>query len=601
MSSISGIHPVSKLVTGLFHKFYFKTLFFLGACLAFCAINAQAYPVNFMVTGTFGSIISGTDPLALSGTPFSMTGSIDSTAPTPYTIPSLSLTVGSGATKITVTLTNVPLTLTPGTPGTIVISASVIGQPFTATVKVSPGFPSSTPAAFGSESMTTGSQVAYGSGTGATTLSISGTVNAGTTAPVISGSPTTFNFTAVAGGASQGQPLTISSSGAAEPFTLTVNPANTSWLSVSSTSGTTGGSPVNVQVTPGSLSVGLHTGKITLASTGGPVSQPTINVNLTITAAAPTITPSPTSLTFNYQIGGTAPSGQSISLNSSGSSVAYSVVTAGAPSWLSIPSGGSGNTPGPISVGINTSGLTAQTYNYTLVINLTGASTASVSVPITLNVTAPPPTITPSPTSLTFNYQIGGTAPSAQPISLNDGGTHVAYSVVTAGAPSWLSIASGGSGNTPGPVSVGINTSSLTTPGPQNYTLVINLTGASSPSVSVPITVNVSSLPSVTPNPASLTFNYQIGGSAPAAQPINLNDGGTHVAYSVVTAGAPSWLSISGGSGNTPGPINVGINTTGLSKGTQNYTITINLTGASTPSVSVPVTLNVTEKPSITP
>src|SRR4029077_2343009 len=117
------------------------------------------------------------DPLQLAGQAYKLTGSIDSTATLPYVIPTatLQLTV-PGLGQLTLTLNNVPLTISP--PSSLTIAATaVFGAkviPFTAVVNVSPGFASSAPSAFGSRSIAAGSTVTYGTAP-ATQLAATGT------------------------------------------------------------------------------------------------------------------------------------------------------------------------------------------------------------------------------------------------------------------------------------------------------------------------------------------------------------------------------------------------------------------------------------------
>ena len=75
---------------------------------------------------------------------------------------------------------------------------------------------------------------------------------------------------------------------------------------------------------------------------------------------------------------------------------------------------------------MNTSGLTANTYNGTITIAAPGATSQTVTV--TLAVAG---NLTASPSSLTFNYTLGGTAPAAQSITVG-GTTGLAFTATAA-------------------------------------------------------------------------------------------------------------------------------------------------------------------------
>ena len=108
----------------------------------------------------------------------------------------------------------------------------------------------------------------------------------------------------------------------------------------------------------------------------------TVPVTLTVTLPALTVTPS--SLTFSYTRGGTAPAAQSVSITSNGSALSYTVSTSA--TWL-VVTPTSGTTPGSISVSINTTGLAAGTYTGTVTITSSGASNSPRTVSVTLTVT----------------------------------------------------------------------------------------------------------------------------------------------------------------------------------------------------------------------
>ncbi|MGB7847548.1 MAG: hypothetical protein WBL63_18185, partial [Candidatus Acidiferrum sp.] len=187
-------------------------------------------------------------------------------------------------------------------------------------------------------------------------------------------------------------------------------------------------------------------------------------VNHTLTAAvtAPSLSAAPGSLSFSATQNGAAPAAQNLSITSSGSILTYSAAasTTTGGSWLSVTPASS-STPGSESVSVNPTGLAPGTYNGTVTLTSSGASNSPVTVPVTFTVTAAP-NLTVAPTALTFNFQIGGTVPASQSVSVGSSGAALSYTVTstTVTGGSWLS-ATPASSTTPGTESVSVNTTGL--------------------------------------------------------------------------------------------------------------------------------------------
>jgi uncharacterized protein (TIGR03437 family) len=94
--------------------------------------------------------------------------------------------------------------------------------------------------------------------------------------------------------------------------------------------------------------------------------------------------------------------------------------------------------------------------------------------------------------------------------------------------------------------------------------------------------------------PASLQFGYTAGGTAPAAQPIQISNSGTGTSTLSWTATASdSWLSVLPASGTAPSNFSVSVSPAGLSAGTYNGAIQILAASASNSPLSIAVTLTV--------
>jgi uncharacterized protein (TIGR03437 family) len=413
-------------------------------------------------------------------------------------------------------------------------------------------------------------------------------------APTLAPNPTSLTFNYQLGAtAPNAQPFAVTSVPSGISFSAAaavVSPAGGNWLQATVTNGTTPGSVsvsiINTANLPAATA--SYTGTVTISSNGA-TSQV---VNVTLNVTQPAITATPGSINFAYQIGTTAPSAQPISVGgTSGLAISASVsTTPPGGSWLSATVT-NGTTPGSVSVSVNTNNLTAATYNGTVTLSAPGAP--SVSVPVSLVVSSQP-TISLTPSQLSFAYQISGAAPSSQPVNI--GGTSslpFTATVASTTGGAWL-VLTNGSGNTPGSFNVGVNTSVLKTAGNYSGTITVAATGAQSQTLNVSIVV--SNLPTITASPSNVSFAYQIGGAAPSSQPISVN-ASSSLSYSVSMTGG-AWLSVTSGSGSTPGTVTVSVNTSGLTTAqTLNGAITISSSGASNSPVTIPVTLTVSPAP----
>ncbi|MBV9745654.1 MAG: hypothetical protein JO099_17975 [Acidobacteriia bacterium] len=227
---------------------------------------------------------------------------------------------------------------------------------------------------------------------GSITFSANGTVQSVPVVVVVGGgatlsvSPTSLSFSGTAGGAATAtQPVTVSSNGAQLGFTVSTS---ATWLQVDKTSGTTQAT-VNVSANPSGLSAGPQTGTVTITPNGGGTAA-TVSVTFMV-MAAPTVTVSSSTLTFQYSAGGATPAAQTVTVSGAAFTASAAVSTPSGGSWLAVAptSGAAGST---VSISVNPSGLAIGSYSGTVTLTANGGGTATISV--TLNVTAPLPTIT---------------------------------------------------------------------------------------------------------------------------------------------------------------------------------------------------------------
>ena len=309
--------------------------------------------------------------------------------------------------------------------------------------------------------------------------------------PVIGTSPISLSFTAQQGGGNPtAQTLTISNTGGG---TLSWSASDSAtWLSLSPASGT-GNGVVTASVASGTLTAGSYSGTITLSATG--TASVTVPVAFTITAAPvpPAIGLSPTSLSFTAQQGGGNPAAQTLNIsNTGGGTLSWSVSNNAM--WVShSPTSGTGN--GVVTISVTTGSLTAGTYNGVVTLSAPGAT--SVTVPVTFTVTAAP-TITLSPSSLSYAATQGAANPANQNVSLTNSGGTLSWTV--SDDASWLAVSpTSGSGNST--LTTSVNTAGLTA-GTYNGTFTVSAVGASSKTVTVTLTVSTPATSS-----ATLTWN----------------------------------------------------------------------------------------------
>ncbi len=130
-----------------------------------------------------------------------------------------------------------------------------------------------------------------------------------------------------------------------------------------------------------------YTGVATLGVTAA-AGIDNINIMIGSATAPPTISLSPTTLTFAFTMGGAAPTPQTVAVtNTGGGTLSYTLSSSA--TWLTATE--SGNT---ITAAVDPTGLTPNTYQGTITITAAGASNTPQTIGVTLTVAATPPTLT---------------------------------------------------------------------------------------------------------------------------------------------------------------------------------------------------------------
>jgi hypothetical protein len=429
------------------------------------------------------------------------------------------------------------------------------------------------------------------------------TVNLSVTAATFTlNQPPALTFTSVDGTVPAAQNVSVATT-PSEAVAYTAAASSTgNWLGVTPNAGTT---PAEISVTanPADTTPGSNIGTLTLNATGA--SNNPVKVNVTFNVTAVTTSPSPaTGLSFTGAPGSSIPS-QPLSVTATGPNVTYTSLASSTGNWLSVSSSG-GTTNGPaLTISVNTTGLSANTYNGTIEITPTGATTINVPVKLTLTSL---PSMVPSAASLSFTSSAGA-LPANQLLGISSSnGTAITYGVTASSTGNWLAV-SPPSGTTPGSETVSISSSALSALATGTYSGSLLFTcspttscGNPSGQLTVGVTLTVTAALSATPNP--ITFNYTTGGSTPAAQPISVSSNGAAITYTATaaTTSGGAWLSVSpaGTPVTTPTGVTASVNAAALSGlGTGNYSGSITLSSSGNTGVTIPVTLVVTSLPSL--
>ena len=314
------------------------------------------------------------------------------------------------------------------------------------------------------------------------------------------------------------QPLTITSNGAALTFAAAASTTSGGpWLSVSPTSGTTG-TTGNLTVSTvasvlSTLAAGTYIGSIAITSAQAGNSPLNITVTLTV-STLPSLTPLPSSLLFNYTVGGTVPSLPPVTVGSNGTAF-NNVTTATATPWLQVSQNGS-STPFGMTVSLVQANLptTAGSYQGSVTITAPGAANSPLSYPVTLTVSAQP-ALTVGPSPLAFTGQVGGANPGPLTLSVASTNGSVNFTVTHATASgNWLSVTPT-IGTTNASLQVTVNTTGLAI-GNYSGSVTVTASGASGSPAVIPVSLAVTSLPNLIATPSTLAFSYLTGAAAPA-------------------------------------------------------------------------------------
>ncbi len=422
--------------------------------------------------------------------------------------------------------------------------------------------------------------------------------------------PNPVVFAAVPAATLQSQTVTITTN-VPTPVSVQVPSYFQPFLSVSSVPAATAGIPPVAQFTVTVDTHGFAASTVPnqflmIVGVPGTNNQVQVPVNVIVTGPLSPLASIPASLTFSYQTSGSLPPQQALTITSlTGGAQSYTL-SASSAGWLNL-SATSGNTASAntVNIFINSAGLIAGSYDGG--ITVTPASGNPFTVPVHLDVTAPPQVSISKP-SLTFVWQTttglqGLPAPQIVTLGSSNSNTKLFFTAtptVDPTDPMWL-VVTPTNGFTTADIQIALNTQVVTsmTMGKHNATVFIDAAGTTPSRQPIQVTFTISNGPLLTISPASLAFTMAAAGALPDAQMINVvsTSMATPInAFFTPSPGGSAWATVVVGSStsptSTPAQVQVSIAPLAQSLPAQTYTGTVTI-NSTTDRQDIPVTLTV--------
>ncbi len=306
---------------------------------------------------------------------------------------------------------------------------------------------------------------------------------------------------------------------------------------------------------------------------------------------------SPPSLSFSAQEDGESPPPQSLQVWNKGSHSLEWSITSDAGWLLAYPAtGASSGEKDTVEVSVDITGLPSGTYIAAIALTAVGAVGSPASIPVVLDISAPPPRLAVEESLLFFRAAEGGEDPSPQSLHvLNAGGGDMLWQAETNRGWITISPASGSSAGETDTIEVQAHIGKLSA-GSYSGAITISAPGAvSSPQV-VSVSLDIQAAPrELNVSPSELRFITRRGGPGPPDQELRLTvSGDSEVAWQAYED--PEWLSLSPSSGTNSGEetvIRVAVEKKGLDIGSYRAEVTFAAVGLPLLSQKVVVALDV--------
>ncbi|MDZ4865555.1 MAG: hypothetical protein SGJ01_19240 [Gemmatimonadota bacterium] len=270
-------------------------------------------------------------------------------------------------------------------------------------------------------------------GVASATFQVVLTVSLAAVPPKVNLAPANLSYNAVAGGASP-SPIQVAVTnggggtlGGLSLGTVTYGPGAAGWFS-SGLSNTTAPATITATATLGSIAAGTYTAQQIVSSSVAGAVPDTMIVTLVVAATPvpPTIGLSPTSFTLTATAGGASPAARTVQVTNSGGQTLTGLgtgtisYTGGSPGWLAA-SFNQTTAPATLTLTPTTGALAAGSYSATVPVTSGVAGNSPQNVTVSLVVSGVP-SITLTPTTVTFTSTTGQPDPTPKTINVANGG-----------------------------------------------------------------------------------------------------------------------------------------------------------------------------------
>lgn len=327
-------------------------------------------------------------------------------------------------------------------------------------------------------------------------------------------------------------------------------------------------------------------------------------------AMAPAIGIQPASVDFDVVAKGPAPTPISIDVRNDGAgaldrlSVTVEYASGQTAGWLTAQLA-SASAPTTLSIAVSSTNLTPGTYNATVEILSPSAKPDRRTLPVTVVVRDPPPSIEVSGISTTLVATEGGADPAPHTIAVTNGGGGSLTGLLTAityapGGPSgWLTATLSGDA-APATLTLEAETGSLPF-GTYTAAVQVRADGADNSPRTIQVTFDIRPLPpAIAISPTTVSFAAMAGGVDPAPASVQLSNAGRGamdslgLAISYAPNQPTGWLDAVPGATTIPTTLTVQATTGALSAGTYSAVIQVSSSDAVNSPQSIDVSFTVT-------
>ncbi len=360
------------------------------------------------------------------------------------------------------------------------------------------------------------------------------------------------------------------------------------WLGNVSLSGTTAPATLRVQPSTDALSAGTYNATVSITGTGATNNPQTVAVRYVVTDP-PSIALSATSRSFSAVQTGPNPPNRTVRVTNGGGGTlsGLSVSTGGLPSWLSA-SISSSTAPATVTLSVNSSGLSPNTYSATVPVAASGPGVTNSPQNISVSlVVTPQPTIVINTGSVLIAAAQGQSGSATVQITELNGNPMPGIQLATnytSGSTGWLSTSLSSSG-APSTLTLTASAAGLAL-GSHTADVLIDAPGATN-SANVQVTLDVQPGPSIGASDLSPTISGVSAGGAAVTDSISILNAGGGTLTGLATGGinygggATGWLTkaltATSATTTTPAYLRLTVNPTALTAG-QTYTATFQLT-----------------------